>query len=67
MSSRLRPAAAAGRGYLIGAAHQAEPMFYPKCRWLPKPADRWICSPKVHGYAMVWGTFSTRGIYPRRA
>ncbi len=35
-------------------------IFCPKCRWVPKPSDRWMCI--CH---CVWNTFDTCGVCPQ--
>lgn len=40
-------------------------IFCPKCRWKPKPSNRWLCVPQIGGCGLSWDTFSTRGICPK--
>lgn len=37
-------------------------IFCPKCKWVPGPADVWMCIPGCH---CVWNTFDTCGVCPR--
>lgn len=40
-------------------------IFCPKCRWRPRPGNRWVCSPQLGGCGTVWNTFDTQGICPK--
>jgi hypothetical protein len=37
-------------------------IFCPKCKWVPGPADRWMCE---WACGCVWNTFETCGVCPR--
>ncbi len=34
-------------------------IFCPKCRWVPRPHDSWMC-----GCSCTWNTFETAGVCP---
>ena len=40
-------------------------IFCPKCKWRPKPASRWWCTPRMGGCGTVWNTFDTHGACPK--
>lgn len=37
-------------------------IFCPKCKWVPKASDRWMCGSVCR---CIWNTFDTCGICPK--
>lgn len=37
-------------------------IFCPKCNWVPRAGDRWICKP---GCGCIWNTLETCGVCPQ--
>ena len=37
-------------------------VYCPKCRWVPRPSDLWMCVPACR---RLWHTFDTCGVCPR--
>lgn len=40
-------------------------IFCPKCRWVPRPSSRWVCTVQIGGCGTSWNTFETRGVCPK--